>query len=225
MYAKMAVRHGFLDYTKNPFVDLKIVGQKTSRNNLSEHDLKKLEKLKFKATEKHLELIRDLFLFQCYTGLRFSDASRLNYSHVYTGSDGYEIRMISEKEKKTINLPLRLLFPLGEKTLSRPELLIKKYWRTDDKPFFLAHNSKNSKAANNQYTNRELKEIQAKAKLQTPLTNHVGRHTFATFLIWRVPLPIVQELLQHSKVETTMLYVHVGSEAVKQHLKKVIDWV
>lgn len=223
-YARLAVRYSLLDYNKNPFPDKKITKEKTTRNSLNDVELKKLEKLKFTKDQKHLEIIRDLFLLQCYTGLRFSDASRLCKEHIQVTGEGLEINMISEKENKAVNLPLSYLFKDGKKE-SKPERLVKKYWRTDNKPFFLSLNAQQSNSANNQYVNRQLKEVQAKAGIQTVLTNHVGRHTFATLMVWRVPLPVVQELLQHSKVETTMIYIHVGSDKVKEHLKKITDWM
>lgn len=223
-YARMAVRYGMLEYNKNPFPDKKITKEKTFRNNLNDIDLKKLENLKFTKEQYYLEIVRDLFLLQCYTGLRFGDAARLSREHVHITPDGLEIRMTSEKEHKAVILPLRFLFR-DKKKESRPERLIKKYWREDKKPLFLSLNTQQTNSANNQYVNRQLKELQTKAGIQTVLTNHVGRHTFATYLVWRVPLPIVQELLQHSKVETTMIYIHVGSGEVIKHLKNVTDWM
>lgn len=223
-YAKTAVSYGYLPYTSNPFPNIIIKGEKAIRYALDEAEIKKLEKLKFKKAEKHLEVIRDMFLFTCYTGLRFSDVSRLGAEHIFTASDGLELRMKAEKSSKPIDLPLYLLHPV-EGGRSKPEQILEKYWREDDKPFFLSLKPQQSKAANNQYANRELKVIQEMAGVRTKLTNHVGRHTFATFLIWRLPLPIVQELLQHSKIDTTMAYIHVGSGKVKQHLKKITDWI
>lgn len=225
-YSRLAVRYGMLDYNKNPFLSKKITKEKTIRHSLDDKELKKLENLKFTAEQKHMELIRDLFLMQCYTGLRFSDASRLAPEHIFETGDGMEIRMISKKENKPVNLPLHYLFK-DRKKLSRPERLVKKYWNTagSKQPFFLSLNSQNDEKANNQYVNRQLKDIQRMAGVQTLLTNHVGRHTFATYLVNRVPLPVVQELLQHSKVETTMIYIHVGAERVKEHLKKITDWI
>jgi site-specific recombinase XerD len=223
-YSRLAVRYGMLDYNKNPFLDKKITKEKTTRHSLNDVELKKLENLKFTAEQQHLELVRDLFLLQCYTGLRFSDAARLGREHIFETSEGMEIRMMSQKENKPVNLPLRYLFK-DRKKMSRPERLIKKYWQQEKKPFFLSLKSQTDDKANNQYVNRQLKDIQGMAGVQTVLTNHVGRHTFATYLVNRVPLPVVQELLQHSKVETTMIYIHVGTDKVKEHLKKITDWI
>ncbi len=223
-YARLAVRHGLLEHNKNPFPDKKIVAEKTTRYSLTDAELQQLEALQFSPAQYHLEVIRDLFLMQCYTGLRFSDASRLSKGHIHKTNEGLEIRMISEKENKTVSLPLAYLFRDKCKQ-SRPERLIKKYWRNDNKPLFLSMKPQKTTNANNQYVNRQLKDIQVMAGVQTTLTNHVGRHTFATYLVWRVPLPVVQELLQHSKVETTMIYIHVGTDKVKEHLKRITDWI
>lgn len=222
-YARLAISHELLDYSKNPFPEVKIKGERTEREALNETEISKLEKLKFTKEKKHLEIIRDMFLFTCYTGLRFSDVSRMGDEHIHETKDGLELRMKAEKGNKPINLPLHLLHPVQGKQ-SKPEQLITKYQRDDNKPFFMSLKPQQSKAANNQYTNRELKEIQSLAGVKTKLTNHVGRHTFATFLVWRLPLPIVKELLQHSKIETTMVYVHVGNDKVKEQLKKISDW-
>jgi site-specific recombinase XerD len=223
-YAAQAVRYGLLEYNKNPFPDMKITKEPTYRQNLEDSDIRSLENLTFAPEQNHIEIVRDLFLLQCYTGLRFGDAARLCKDHIFETPDGLEIRMISEKERKAVNLPLGYLFREKDGQESRPERIIKKYWRTDKKPFFLALNAQQETGANNQYVNRVLKEIQGMAGIKTKLTNHVGRHTFATRLVWLVPLPIVQELLQHSKVETTMIYIHVGTDKVKEHLKKITEW-
>ena len=223
-YANLAVNEGLLEYAKNPFKDFKITKEATHREALNELQLKKIEALTFTKENKHLEQIRDLFLLQCYTGLRFGDASRLCKEHIHETPEGLEIRMQAEKTRKAMYCPLGLLFKEPGASETKPEKLIKKYWREDNLPFFLSHRSQQKEAVNNQYTNRELKTIQALAEVKTVLKTHIGRHTFATFLVWRVPLPVVQELLQHSKVETTMIYVTVGSERVKEQLKKVTDW-
>lgn len=222
-YARLAISHELLDYNKNPFPQVKIKSEKPIRYALDETEIAKIENLKFTAKEKHLEIIRDMFLFSCYTGLRFSDVSRMAPEHIHETKEGLELRMKAEKNSKAIDLPLYLLHTVTGKP-SKPEQLIHKYTRDNNLPYFLSLKPQQSKAANNQYTNRELKEIQRKAKVKTKLTNHVGRHTFATFLVWRLPLPIVQQLLQHSKIETTMVYIHVGSDKVKEHLRKIIDW-
>ncbi len=47
---------------------------------LSFDELKKIESLKL---NKSLEKVRDLFLMECYTGLRFSDLSELRKENMF----------------------------------------------------------------------------------------------------------------------------------------------
>jgi integrase/recombinase XerD len=67
-------------------------------------------------------------------------------------------------------------------------------------------------------TNRLLKFIQAEAKIAQRLTFHVSRHTFATvYLAMGGSVHVLQKIMGHSKIETTMIYVHV------QHEQKIVD--
>lgn len=154
-YANIAVRQGLLEYAKNPFKDFSIKREPTNREALNESDLKKIEDLTFTEKNKHLERIRDLFLLQCYTGLRFGDASKIGTSNVFETPDGMEIRIPkSQKTDKPVNLPIHLLFREPGVELSKPEKLLKKYWREDSLPFFLSDKAQQTDAANNQYTNK-----------------------------------------------------------------------
>ncbi|MES2620339.1 MAG: site-specific integrase [Bacteroidota bacterium] len=230
-FANMAIKHGYLK--ENHFEEIRPTTVKRIRQIITDKEWMAIENLKFTTKEKHLERTRDLFLIQCYTGLRFSDASVLNRTHIYETTDGMELRMKSKKEGKDIKLPLHYVFPVKGRKFSKPEQLIKKYWRKDDLPFFIPdmyRDIKDQKStekdihANLQVTNRQLKDIQAKAKVKTLLTNHVGRHFFASFLLDRIPITIIQELLQHSKIETTMIYAHVSNDRIKKNLKGIKNW-
>ena len=61
--------------------------------------------------------------------------------------------------------------------------------------------------------NLNLKDIAKACGIKKNLTHHVARHTFATHLIMRdVNVRKVQELLGHTKIETTMKYVHIAKQ-------------
>ena len=62
---------------------------------------------------------------------------------------------------------------------------------------------------------RELREVRYRAGLR-PLTWHTLRHTFASDLAVRgVPLHLVQALLGHSAISTTMRYAHVAPSSLR----------
>ncbi len=52
-----------------------------------------------KISIKRLEIIRDIFLFCCYTGLAFSDVKTLKKEHISTDMDG--VNWLHKKRKKT----------------------------------------------------------------------------------------------------------------------------
>ena len=66
-----------------------------------------------------------------------------------------------------------------------------------------------------QYLNREIKIILRNLGITKKISFHVSRHTFATnFIRAGGTVEKLQKLLGHSKIETTMIYVHiVNSEA------------
>jgi integrase len=70
-------------------------------------DRESLEALRsFSSSNKSISLIRDICLFQCFTGLRISDLKRLSRLHIRQ-SDGYaQIVMKSYKTNRPMTIPL-----------------------------------------------------------------------------------------------------------------------
>ena len=62
-----------------------------------------------------------------------------------------------------------------------------------------------------------LKGISTKAGIQSKITPHMLRHSFATHLLHGgAPLRHVQELLGHSSIATTQLYTHLTSKYFRE---------
>jgi integrase/recombinase XerC len=65
-----------------------------------------------------------------------------------------------------------------------------------------------------------LKEVEAKTGYNYGLHPHELRHTFATHLLeGGADLRLIQELLGHESLNTTQIYTHVSSQAMKQQYK------
>ena len=81
--------------------DFKVMSEDPNIVFLTHSELKQLEKHDFKK-RPGLERARDIFLVQCYTGLRYSDIARLGIEHI----KGNTIRMRAHKNKKPVTIPL-----------------------------------------------------------------------------------------------------------------------
>lgn len=228
LYERQAVDMGYLKPEQTPFSAYNRGGKnfklpKSERDWLEPYELERLEAYPIPEEKPHWAIIRDFYLFMCYTGLRFADAAAVSRKNIKKTPEGYELTTTAEKTKKRFTLELYLVFPSQDEKDTRPEKLIKKYWKDSDRAFFATTRSGTGKPSN-QYVNREIKAIAAAAGITGKnLTCHTARHTFASFLITRVPITVVRDLLQHGKIETTMIYAHQSKGTIKQHLKNV-DW-
>ena len=184
----------------------------SNRKNLSPVELARLEDLKIGMAFPELQLVRDIFLFSCYTGLRFSDVDTLERSHLIDGADGLCIVKKMEKVPKPVTLPLGLLFE------GRPLSLLKTY---------------NTKAsgrvfpfASNQHVNRQLKILAGMAQIDMVLTFHISRHTFGSMLADLTQNPyLIMDLMGHGDIKTSMIYIHRSQERINKQLREVNwDW-
>lgn len=184
---KMALTDKLID--SYPFIEHKPKKVVTNVVFLSTEELFKIENYVF--SQSRLDLVRELFVFCCYTGLAFNEMSNLERKHIITGFDNNQwIEMIREKTNKPISIPL----------LPKSKAIIEKYLHPDSK-YILPRIS-------NQKFNSYLKEIAEVIGIEKNLTHHTARKTFAsTVLLYNdVPMEIVSELLGHSKISTTQEY-------------------
>ena len=180
---------------KEPFTNYKVKHIKKEITYLTEEELAKLEEYQFKAEK--LQMVKDMFVFCCYTGLAYSEMVNLEKSHIIKGFDGNEwINMIRGKTQHLLTIPL----------LTRSKRIIDKYDYVDEKRVL--------PKLSNQKFNVYLKEIADIVGINKRLTHHLARRTFATtvLLFNDVPMEIVSQLLGHSKITIT-----------QQHYAKVVQ--
>ncbi|MDX9883367.1 MAG: site-specific integrase, partial [Prolixibacteraceae bacterium] len=82
----LAVSMDYLD--KNPYSKFKVGLDETHREILSMDELKRIEEKKIEI--ERLAVVRDIFVFACYTGLSFADISKLCDIHLQRKPDGKE---------------------------------------------------------------------------------------------------------------------------------------
>jgi integrase len=89
----------------NPFASFVCTTRKVVRTELTEDEMQKLAEKEFKV--KRLEEVRDAFLFCCYTGYAFIDASKLSPSHIIATKDNeLWVNASRTKTEITANVPL-----------------------------------------------------------------------------------------------------------------------
>lgn len=147
-----------------------------------------------------LYLVRDLFLFSCYTGISYGDMCRLTTANLETAEDGTVwIKATREKTNVEFEIPL----------LDLPRHIINKY--RDIMP-----DGRLLPMYGNSELNKGLKLLAAACGIDRKLTFHMARHTYATeiTLSHGVPMETVSRMLGHSRVDTTQIYAQVTDNKI-----------
>lgn len=191
-YAKQL---GYSD--NNPFEFIKLSFQASSRVFL---DNAELELIKcFHPSKIVYQEVKDVFLFQCYTGIAHCDLMLLTNKNIQVDNFGKKWLVFNRKKTKSeVQVPL---LPIA---LS----IIKKY-ENDSNGLLLPVQC-------NQAMNRRLKELMVSMGIQKNVSTHVGRHSFASSVTLAngIPLEIVSKLLGHSNTIITQVYAKVLPKSV-----------
>ena len=192
----------------DPFINFKSKFIKNERGFLSLEELQEIENKQFSI--HRLELVKDLFVFSCYTSLSYIDVIHLTADNICIGIDG-ELWIYYKREKTT--KPIRI--PLLPKALQ----IIEKY-KSSRKS--ISQGSIFPKISN-QKLNSYLKEIADVCGIKKNLTFHIARHTFATTVTLSNGMPIetVSKLLGHSRISTTQIYAKVIERKVSDDMQKL----
>ena len=190
----LAVRLEWID--RNPFHAYQLKFDKVEREYLTKDELARIEAKKFNVVR--LQVVQDLFVFSCYTGLAYIDVFNLTPANLIEKSKN-NIWIMTNRQKT--NEPVKV--PLLPKALA----IVEKY---KGHPQALAER-KVLPTLSNQKLNSYLKEIADTCDITKPLTFHIARHTFATTVTLTngVPIETVSKLLGHSKLTTTQIYAKV----------------
>ena len=198
-----AVRDGIL--ANNPLALLprqeRPKRQLDNREYLTIDEVKQLVK-----TPCRKPIIKNAFLFSCFSGLRFGDVKALTWGKLQTDNDGKTvIRYIQKKTDKPENLQLS-----DEALKFLPQ-------RNDAKD-----NDIIFPMVNNGYTNETLKSWILAAGITKRVTFHVGRHTNATLLLsLGVPIETVSKILGHADIQTTQIYAKVIDKNKRDAVSKL----
>ena len=150
---------------KDPFYRFKVKHTDPKIPHLSANELRALEEKEI--TIERLAVIRDIFLFSCYTGFAYKDVANLTTDHIKFGVDGK--RWLVKPRQKTGIPEIVPIFP--------PALhILNKY----ENNFKLNNSKKLLPVPINQKVNAYLKELADICGIQTSINFHIARHTFAS---------------------------------------------
>jgi len=196
---------------RNPYDNFDIPTPVVNKMALLGSEIKSLESLKFVDAHGRPERVRDMFLFATYTGLRWGDVSQLTRRNLIKTDDGIVLNIQAAKTGKNFELPLWIMFE------GKAQNLALKYWphMETDKLF---------PRLNNAFTNRALKKLAVLAGIKKHLHFHASRHTTGTILAQTAGVLTAKNVLQHSKLDTTMGYLHLSNAERNKSLKDVTNW-
>lgn len=192
--------------THNPFQAFKCSYAQPEREVLTQDDLDTMYHKSFAI--KRMEIVRDVFIFCCYTGFAYHEVEALTQESVVRGIDGE--KWINICRSKTGSLESVMLLPI-------PLEIIDKY---KNDPYCKANNKLLPVSSNQKY-NAYLKELADICHIRIPLTSHIARHTFATTVTLAndVPIETVSSLLGHKNIHTTQIYAKVVKKKVSNDMK------
>ena len=172
------------------FKNKKIAVKKTP---LSSQELYTLENKVFDS--ERLNEVRDIFVFQCYTGLAYIDVKQLNKEEIRTGIDGKQW-IISKRQKTGSSTTIPLLMKAIEILEKYKELTLCK------------KNNVLLPVKSNHKMNEYLKEIATLCGIDDILTTHKARRTFGSTVTLNngVPMHVVKEMLGHQSIKQTEEY-------------------
>ena len=182
-FLRLAKKYGI--FLNIDLSEIKPGSTKGNRVNLSLEEVSRLKSYYESGFIKpHHRLALGYFLFSCYTSLRISDVKKLKRDDL-TGNT------ISYTSTKTLNNHVILLNNTAKEIVNGNEDLFVE--RVSD-----------------QKLNDALKEIANICSIKKRVHFHVARHSFATnFLRKGGKIEDLQVIMDHSDIQTTMVYVHI----------------
>ena len=165
---------------------------------LTNEERDRIEKLEL-TEGRVIAAARDMFIFQCYTGMAYADI--MAFSVDKCQKDGDTLTYSAPRVKTGVWFYIQVL----PKALT----IADKYGGS-------------MPSVCNEVFNRKLKDIAKMAGITKKLTTHVGRHTFATWALRNgVSVEHLRKMLGHRKIEQTLRYAKLLPKDVYSEFEKL----
>ncbi len=195
---------------KDPFIRYEGKLEEIETNFLTEEQLQAIEEKVF--SNERLNIIRDTFLFSCYTGYAPVDIAKLSWNEVTKNIDG-KLWIYTRRQKTKVKADVPLLpqaLRIIEKYRNHPRCIEKK--------LLVPYNT-------NQTMNQYLKEVGDVCNIPFDLTYYCARHTFATTvtMLSGISLESVSKMLGHKRITQTQTYAKVVNDKVGREMKTLYN--
>ena len=188
---------------------------------LSEDEILKIRNLEISQTKKYLERVRDVLLFTCFTGLRYSDVQKLKKSDIKNG----KLYIVTKKTSDSITIELN--------DVSKE--ILEKYSEIETEMAL--------PVISNQKINEYLKELGRLAEIDEPInhtyfignsrkddtkpkfeyfSSHIGRRTFICLCISKgIPIHVIMKWTGHSDYQSMKPYIDVVDSTREVQMQKL----
>ena len=210
-----------LNDSANPFKAIKYHLEPGNRQYLMAEEVVQIRDLPLPHGTP-LSNAREIFIFECYSGLRISDILTLKWENI--AEDTITLKM--RKTDKYITIPLQndvreILRQRRHSAIQRTHDISHEYVFDYLQSYPPAYSNDPAKREQKLVSaigsataciNKHLKNIAKLAHIDKNISTHVGRHSFATMLLTNGnDLPVIQELMGHHDIKVTQLYAKVIS--------------
>ena len=185
---------------RNPFAQFHISPNVKEREYLTEDEIKTIMTHEFENPT--LTLVRDLFIFACFTALSFVDMKELTTDEIVEVNGKKWI--IGKRHKTDV--------PFQVKLLDIPMQIIERYKnRSKDKSVF---------GKINYWTMcKQLKKVISECGIEKQISYHCARHTFGTLALTKgMPIESVSRVLGHTNIVTTQIYAKITTQKLNTDL-------
>jgi integrase len=210
-------------HTNSTYKGLKTIKGERTKFALTFKELERLYAFDF-GPDKRLELVRDIFLVGCYTGLRFSDYNRIRPEHIKE-IDG--VTMLTILADKTRSHSIDITIPL----LPVPLEILKKYDFAIPSLSDVLMNRYLKLVGQAAGFTDEIRVIDNKGGLPYEKTvprwkefkTHVARRSFATnFYREGIPIAVLMKMTGHKKESQFLEYIAIDGTENALHFAELV---
>lgn len=196
VYISEAMKRNLIE--KNPYIGFRLdKGKHRTRKYLTEEELSGI--IDCKITTDTLNKVKDVFLFQCYTGLAYAELENFNPDMIVERNN----RKIYVSDRKKTGESFYIVI------LPKAMEILNKY---DNKLPLLS----------NQKYNANLKTLAVASGIRQDLTSHMARHTFAVVALNEgIPIETVSKMMGHTNIKTTQEYAKIINKTVEKAFDKL----